>query len=244
MMLAVLHSLRGRRIIRILGNGVVVVVVFAGWMLIGPSQLGGPMTYALVEGNSMRPLISNGDFVIVHEQVTYQPGDIILFRQYGGYVVHRIVSGSAVAGWRVQGIDNPDVDPWTVRPDDVLGKYVWSSVRFGTFVGWVRTHRLMAMLLLASVVLVVLMPRRHLHDSRDPESNETAHQPSAMPAASAAILATLSVGTIGAAVWTLTLVFVQSGSQTQWIRGLFATVILATATYAMLRFAVARSWLS
>jgi signal peptidase I len=78
-----------------------------------------------VQGNSMRPLLQDGDAVrIVHGVNGIRRGDIIVFRQQGGLVVHRVVRIDrrvtpplfVTKGDNVRHLDAP------VMGDDVLGR--------------------------------------------------------------------------------------------------------------------------
>ena len=44
-----------------------------------------------ISGNSMYPVISNGDVVIVKSKIKYIPGDIIVFIYKGSLLVHRLI---------------------------------------------------------------------------------------------------------------------------------------------------------
>jgi signal peptidase len=122
-----------RRLARGLGTAVLLAAVIAWAFLLRPQFLGGPAGYVMVSGMSMEPTLRNGDLVIAHRQSRYRVGDTILYRVpkgdtgAGSLIIHRIVGGSAAAGWVVQG-DNKDVpDLWRPRSSEVVGA-MWASV--------------------------------------------------------------------------------------------------------------------
>lgn len=238
------RSSRRQRTLHLIGNACFLAVIAAGWLVIGPSQLGGPMTYVVVQGNSMQPQLQSGDFVVTRQQTDYQQGDIILFRKYGGYVIHRIVDGSPAHGWRVQGINNPSIDPWVVKNQDILGKYIWSSATVGAVATWIREHALVAGLIFVGIaaLLCTPWPRRRESKAGEPVASTTETHVQ-MPAAVNAALTMLSVATIAAAMWSLAVVSSHSGISQALILSSAVTMLLAASTYALLRFAITQHWL-
>ncbi|MBI2332579.1 MAG: S24 family peptidase, partial [Chloroflexi bacterium] len=51
--------------------------LFAFWFIFAPVQLGGPLTYVIVNGNSMEPGYLLGDLVLVREEAAYGLGDAV-----------------------------------------------------------------------------------------------------------------------------------------------------------------------
>jgi signal peptidase I len=122
-----------RQLARGLGTAVLLAAVVAWVFLLRPQFLGGPAAYVLVSGISMEPTLHNGDLVLAHRQSRYRVGDTVVYRVpegdtgAGSLIIHRIVGGSAAAGWIVQG-DNKDVpDLWRPRSSEVVGA-MWVSV--------------------------------------------------------------------------------------------------------------------
>ena len=93
------------------------------WLVAGPVALGGPATYAVVDGRSMEPTYSHGDLVVARTAERYGIGDVVVFPAADRKVViHRIVDGTAEEGWITRG-DNNDVDDRWILPDDaILGR--------------------------------------------------------------------------------------------------------------------------
>lgn len=118
----------------------------AGWALLGlvlvawaftlrPADLGGPATFIVVSGDSMEPVLQDGDLVVLREQDEYAVGDIVTFPVpegdigAGTLVIHRIV---AVEGEQLvpRGDNRGRVDEWRPRSDDVRGS-LWLHVPGG-----------------------------------------------------------------------------------------------------------------
>ena len=74
-------------------------------------------------GPSMRPTFRNGDLLKIDAgSQDLKPGDVIVFRKGSDRpVIHRIVS-SETDGFLTRGDNNSQTDPWTVQPDEVIGR--------------------------------------------------------------------------------------------------------------------------
>lgn len=81
----------------------------------------------VVVGDSMEPAMHEGDLVLARPEPDYEVGDVIAFRVpesdegSRATVIHRVVGGSAGAGYRTLGDNRETVDLWRPRPRDVLG---------------------------------------------------------------------------------------------------------------------------
>ena len=64
--------------------GLTVTVAFlaVGWWLLGPSQLGGPTSYAVLSGNSMEPHLERGDLVLTRTKPSYSVGEVVLYEDH------------------------------------------------------------------------------------------------------------------------------------------------------------------
>ena len=111
-------------------NVIVMVAVVGAWIIfLRPAALGGPLSLVIVSGQSMEPTMRTGDLAVVLQQDAYDVGDVIAFRPQIGdagssdsMVIHRIVDGSATAGFTTQGDGNEWLDPWTTPKDAVAGE--------------------------------------------------------------------------------------------------------------------------
>jgi len=107
----------------------------------------------------MLPVYNTGDLVVLHAAPTYGPGDIVGYHVPDGevgqglLVVHRIVGGSAAAGFVLQGDNNPAPDPWLPQGPLIAGT-PWVAIpgigRAITFV-----HQPAALAALAVTLLVM-----------------------------------------------------------------------------------------
>ena len=105
-----------------------VLVVFAGWFVaLRPAALGGPASWIVVAGESMEPAIQPGSLVVVTRASDYRIGDVVAYHVPDGYpgagdlVIHRIVGGSADAGFVVRGDNTNGPDIWRPRPAEIAG---------------------------------------------------------------------------------------------------------------------------
>lgn len=149
-----------------------------GFLLLGPSTLGGPATYAAVSGVSMEPTLSQGDLAVVRRAPPYDRGDIVVFRipdgeaGAGAFVIHRIVGGSATSGFLMQGDNKRHPDPWRPTEDDIVGS-VWFSVPGGgTVLARLREPGIFGAAAAGFVVFAVMLgsggPSKRPEASREP----------------------------------------------------------------------------
>lgn len=117
--------------LRLVGQVVAVAALAAaiGWVVVlRPQVLGGPAAYILVSGQSMEPTLEAGSLVVALRQDSYQVGEIVAYRIPAGepgaglHVIHRIVGGSAEAGFVMRGDNANGSDIWRPKPNDILGK--------------------------------------------------------------------------------------------------------------------------
>ncbi len=127
--IAGLLSLRGV-VNRTLVLLIIVVVCVAGFL-----SIRGAMPFMAVFGTSMEPELQAGNLILIEEVAPYdvEVGDIIVFtipsavREYYNYppaVAHRVIQVRASEigiTFRTKG-DNTGEDPFTVRPQDLLGQ--------------------------------------------------------------------------------------------------------------------------
>jgi signal peptidase len=93
----------------------------------------------------MEPGLHSGDAVVALEQDSYGVGDAVVFQirrgepGAGSRVIHRIVGGNAVDGFKVQG-DNKDLpDFWRPTESEVIGKMWFSVPNLGNYSLWLRS---------------------------------------------------------------------------------------------------------
>src|SRR5262245_38291816 len=120
-------------------ESVAVVLLFAGWLLFAPAQLGGDTGYDGVDGASMEPDLERGCLDLVRAGGTPTVGDVVLYRDptLRVSVLHRVIR---VEGNRLvlKGDANDFVDDTHPRPADVLGTYWFAVPGAGTALSWMQ----------------------------------------------------------------------------------------------------------
>lgn len=108
---------------RYLGGAVAALIAIAAWFTVGPSQLGGPVTYVAVTGTSMEPSMHSGDLVFVRKAPSYEVGDVVAYTnpQLNSTVIHRII-GQENDRYVFQGDNNDFVDTYRAAPEDIVGR--------------------------------------------------------------------------------------------------------------------------
>lgn len=107
------------------------IMFLISWVfLLRPTTLGGSAAYIIISGKSMQPTIQSGDLALTRAQPSYRIGDIVAFREQGGIVLHRIISGTMQSGFATRGDGNGQNDPWTVTSDAMLGR-LWLQIPSG-----------------------------------------------------------------------------------------------------------------
>jgi signal peptidase len=110
------------------GHAIVAAAVLAWIVVLRPQALGGPASYVLVSGHSMRPQLETGDLVITQRKDAYAGGDVIAYRippgepGAGARVIHRITGGSPDHGFHTKGDNRDQPDIWRPRPRDIEGR--------------------------------------------------------------------------------------------------------------------------
>ncbi len=123
------------RVVKAFMDWTVFVIVLAGlWLVLGPTQLGGPASYVIVDGRSMEPTYRDGDLVISRERDRYVVDDIVTYApDVAGRpfpVIHRIVEVAAPGEYVTRGDNRNEVDGWMATDVDILGAS-WVRVPYG-----------------------------------------------------------------------------------------------------------------
>lgn len=129
---------------------IIFILVFA------PTQVGGAVTYVIVDGNSMEPGFSLGDLVLVRTKSEYVVGDAVVYRnaEMNSFVFHRIVDMD-VERYILKGDNNSWLDSYLPVQEEIVGKLWFRIPKFGTVVEWARVP--LNMSLLVGVLGGVLM---------------------------------------------------------------------------------------
>src|SRR4051812_26082770 len=151
-----------KRIRQALSYALVLAVVLGWAFVLRPQSLGGPAGYVLVSGHSMLPRYHTGDLVLVEKHASYHVGDVIAYHvpkgdaMAGAQVIHRIIGGSAQAGWIVQGDNRSAPDVWRPKNSDVVGAKALRVPNAVLVLQFLRSPVLLALLAACFVFVRVL----------------------------------------------------------------------------------------
>lgn len=141
------------------------ILLVAGYLLLAPTQIGGAVTYVIVDGNSMEPNFHRGDLVLVRTKTSYQVGDAVTYQneELGKYVFHRIVNMN-LDRFVLQGDNNSWLDTYNPIQDEIIGK-LWVHIpKLGKAIEWVRApfHMALTVALLGGVLMsdMILKPNQ------------------------------------------------------------------------------------
>jgi signal peptidase I len=199
-----------------------------GWWLLGPSQLGGPTSYAIISGSSMEPGLTAGDLVLTRAKSSYEVGDAVLYQDHetNVRVLHRIVAQRG-GHFVTKGDNNDFVDPVRPLPDEVLGRMWFSVPGAGSVLSWLKQPVHLA-ILLGLLLLVGVGGGREVTQRRAPANRPVVALPDAAangPAVSATVgRAFATVGVVALALFaTLAVVaWATSESSTRPVARLYA----------------------
>ena len=185
--------------------GAVVLVAF-GWMFLAPTKLGGSVDYVITGGNSMEPLLHDGDLAIIRHSDDYEVGDVAAYQspQMERVVLHRV---EAIEDGRfvLKGDNNAWLDPELLGSNDMVGKLIWHIPAVGGWMGKLASPVPAAMIALGVTALAgALTRRRRTDDSPEVEvvpragfiSSEMLAS-SARPALTAATVAFVAFAALG-----------------------------------------------
>lgn len=109
---------------------------------------------AIVTSGSMEPTIGIDDLIIIHDEESYDIGDIITFNNHGSSVTHRIIDHNE-NGFVTKGDANNAADLDTVAIKDISGKVVLVLPVIGKFVMFLKTPLGMMILMFIGVILIL-----------------------------------------------------------------------------------------
>ncbi|MCB0102517.1 MAG: signal peptidase I [Anaerolineales bacterium] len=120
-------------------SSIMFFILLVFWITLAPTQLGGPLTYVIVNGNSMEPGFLFGDLVLVRAEPVYAVGDAIVYKDPNirQFVFHRIV-GLKLDHFITQGDNNNWQDTHQPTHGEVVGK-LWVHIpKLGKAIEWFR----------------------------------------------------------------------------------------------------------
>lgn len=150
------------------GRAVVLALAVVWLVLFRPTSLGGDATWLVIRGNSMLPVYRPGDLVVLRSAPTYAAGQIVAYAVpqddigEGQLIIHRLIGGDAASGFKVQGDNNPGLDPWSPTAHDIVGSEWFAIPGLGNVIAWIRqpaTTGALASALIVSI-LVARQPGR------------------------------------------------------------------------------------
>jgi signal peptidase I len=121
-------------------NLLLVAAVAAIWLAFAPAQLGGQVTYVLVNGISMEPGFHTGDLALMRPAASYQVGDIVAYHDaiMNAEIIHRIF-GMDQDRFIMKGDNNSWIDEYRPAPAEIAGKLWLHLPKFGTVLLWARS---------------------------------------------------------------------------------------------------------
>lgn len=161
--------------LRHIGLLITIVAVAAWFVVLRPTALGGPASYIFVSGESMEPTLETGDLVILQDADEYAVGDVIAFEVpegspgAGALVIHRVIGGSGLEGFVMQGDNKPAPDEWRPTEDLVAGR-LWLHVPgAGSAVAWLKQPAVFGSVVAALVVFFIVLGGDDKKSHRRPE---------------------------------------------------------------------------
>lgn len=126
-----------------------------------PLPVIGHLDLKIVKSGSMEPSIMTGAVVVIREEASYQPGDVITFSEANGKVptTHRIIGTEEVNGkdyFITKGDANEDRDISPVYPQNVIGKVVFSAPYLGYVFDFARQPLGFSLLIGVPAVLLII----------------------------------------------------------------------------------------
>jgi signal peptidase I len=199
---------------RYIGLAATVAFLAIGWWLLGPAQLGGPTSYAVLSGNSMEPRLERGDLVLARKQSSYKVGEVVLYEDHetGARVLHRIIADRN-GHFVTKGDNNDFIDPVHPAPNQVVGKLWFAVPGAGTVLAWLKQPVNLA-ILLTLLVLVGLGGGREVSRRRSPAARPVVALPDpsaphpllaptiARALATAGAIALVLFAALGVAAWS------------------------------------------
>ncbi len=149
-------------------KAIISLVVFSIilWISFGPIQLGGPVSYIIISGNSMEPGFYEGDLIVARQYPSYQVNQQVVYDHPDiGFVFHRIVDQDQ-NGFILKGDHNDWLDSYQPTDIDILGKYWFMIPGAGELIRTIRepvNFVLFVVILLGVVISLFLFQKENVH---------------------------------------------------------------------------------
>ena len=126
-----------------------------------------------IETGSMEPTLPTKSIVLIHEQPSYEKGEVITFHADKGEVVtHRLIDFNDDSSYVTKGDANPTPDVWDdpIEKKDVLGKVIYMTPVF-TLAFWRSLRGIGGIGRLSSCVMAIIVALRwRVDDESEPRS--------------------------------------------------------------------------
>ena len=148
--------MKRRSLTRVFAGALGLLILAAGWLFFGPTQVGGTTSYAVIVGTSMEPMLHRGDLAVIREESTYRAGDVVHYEapELGSNVLHRIVrvqDGRFV----LKGDNNDFLDSEQPTEAQIVGKLWLSAPQVGRVTDWLHTPSHAALLVGLATLLAL-----------------------------------------------------------------------------------------
>jgi signal peptidase I len=133
---------------RAIAAGLAILAATAAlWILLGPTQLGGSVDYAVIHGISMQPKLHAGDLTLLRSEPSYRVGQVVGYRSglLHELVLHRII-GFSHGRYVFKGDHNNFVDAYYPTSHELVGR-LWLRIPYaGALLAWLQSPRRAAIL--------------------------------------------------------------------------------------------------
>lgn len=138
------------------------IVLRSAFDVLQPSVFG--VSTAVVITGSMEPAVSVNDMVVIHEQESYEPGDIVSYQSGSMLVTHRIAEATE-NGYITKG-DANNTDDGEIAREAVVGKVVLVIPKVGYAIAFLQTP--LGMLVMTGVLFaLVALPMGRKEESEE-----------------------------------------------------------------------------
>jgi signal peptidase I len=152
-----------RRLLRALASGLGLALAIVWALLVCQQFVGGPMSYVMVSGTSMEPLLHTGDLAVVLRRDSYEVGDVVAYHVpqgdvgAGALIIHRIVHETR-DGFVYRGDNRDGIDLWQPTEKEIEGA-LWLYVPHAGLVFQLLRAPLVLGVLAAIAAFVVVLRR-------------------------------------------------------------------------------------
>ncbi len=167
---------KSRNLSTVVINLILMMGSTAIWITFAPANLGGRVSYVIVNGISMEPGYHLGDLTIMRKALMYQIGDVVTYRdaEMNAFVIHRII-GIDQDRFILKGDNNSWIDAYRPTHEEIIGK-LWIYIpKLGKTFKWLRAPLNMALTLglLGGVVMssMILKPSQRGKRKSSPIGN-------------------------------------------------------------------------